>query len=85
MVAATDFTTQMGAARADGTPTDRPKRRRFRLLASLAAPFKDVDERAIKKKGANGAVRNNSKGNMFAAGVATPEKVPVKRFSRSGD
>jgi hypothetical protein len=39
-----------------------PKRRRFRLLAALAAPFIDIDERAVRR---GNPKRNISKGNTF--------------------
>jgi hypothetical protein len=85
MVAATDFTAKTAIAEADKkVVAEKPKRRRFRLLAALAAPFKDVDDRAVKPRRAS-AKRNNSKGNLFASGVAVPAKVAVKRFSRGGD
>lgn len=72
------------------TAVKPPKRRRFRLFAALFAPFRDVDDRAVRKKRQNGQIRNNSKGNLFAMGVAAPvkvpvNKVPVKRFPRGDD
>jgi hypothetical protein len=65
MVAASDFSNKSGALNGKGASLKQPKQRRFRLLSALAAPFTDVDERAVRKKGAAGVVRNNSKGNMF--------------------
>jgi hypothetical protein len=85
MVSATDFSDKLGVAGTGGTAPARPKKRRFRLFAALAAPFKDVDDRAVRKKRASGTIRNNSKGNLFATGVAAPAKPPVKRFSRGDD
>jgi len=62
-----------------------PRRRRFRLFAALAAPFRDMDDRALHKKRQHVEVRNNSKGNLFAPRAAAPVQVPVRRFPRSGD
>ena len=65
-----------------------PRTFRFRVLAALAtlaAPFTDVDERALYKKSKQLAVRNNSKGNMFTPRAAVPIDVPVRRFQRSDD
>ena len=83
MVTATDFTGKAPVADADKKTSAKPKRPRFRLLAALAAPFKDVDDRAVKTRRA--PKRNISKGNLFASGVAAPAKVAVKRFPRGGD
>jgi hypothetical protein len=63
---------------------ERP-RRRFRLFAALAAPFKDMDDRALHKKRKQVAARNNSKGNMFVNQTAEPVQLPLRRFARSGD
>ena len=82
MVSATDFSDKSGILGAEGVA--RPKRRWFWVFAAFAAPFRDVDDRAVKQH-RKGAIRNNSKGNMFAAGVATPARVPVKRFPRGDD
>jgi hypothetical protein len=83
MVSATDYSNKPGALPGD-TSLSRPKRRRFRLFATLAAPFRDIDDRAVKKR-TNGAVRNNSKGNLFAKSVAESGALPVKRFPRNGE
>jgi hypothetical protein len=84
MASVTDYPADTGALGADGAAS-RPKKRRFRLFAALAAPFKDVDDRAVHKKRPNSEIRNNSKGNLFAKGVAAPVKLPVKRFPRGDD
>ena len=82
MVSATDFTGKKAGA---DVATTKPPKRRFRLFAALAAPFKDVDDRAVKRR-EEGAIRNNSKGNLFTTTRAVaPAKVPIKRFPRSGD
>ena len=61
-----------------------PRKPRFRFFAALAAPFKDMDERAVQKK--HGAVEaRNNKGNMFAPRSTAPVQVPVRRFARSDD
>jgi hypothetical protein len=84
MVSATEFSNKPGSLSSDGKTMNHPKRRRFRLFATLAAPFRDIDERAVKK-GPDATIRNNSKGNMFTKGVATPGKPSVKRFPRGGE
>jgi len=80
MVSATDYPSKSGVHGSHEAASGRPRKPRFRLLAALAAPFKDVDERAVRKKGPQGPVRNNSKGNVFITGAAAPAKVPVRRF-----
>ena len=54
-------------------------------LAAVAAPFTDMDERALHKKRKHTVVRNNSKGNMFTPRATAPIDVPVRRFLRSDD
>lgn len=88
MVSATDYPRGSGFLDTHDTMVERPRRRRFRLFAALAAPFKDVDERALHKKRGHAEVvppRNNSKGNMFTPHAAAPAKVPVRRFPRGDD
>jgi len=89
MVSATDYPGKSNLRGHDGA-AERPGKRRFRLFAALAAPFQDMDERALHKKRAlaevrHTEVRNNSKGNMFTRGTAAPAQVPVRRFPRDGD
>ncbi|HTZ36111.1 MAG TPA: hypothetical protein VMB84_08805 [Stellaceae bacterium] len=80
MVSATDFPDKTGLRSADESV--RPmRRRRFRLFAALAAPFKDVDERAVRQR-KNGAIRNNSKGNQRGKRHAAVARLPVKPFPR---
>jgi hypothetical protein len=64
---------------------ERPRKRRFRLFAVIAAPFRDVDERALHKKRERVEMRNNSKGNLFAPRAAAPAEFPVRRFQRIDD
>ncbi|HWD57003.1 MAG TPA: hypothetical protein VG308_01895 [Stellaceae bacterium] len=85
MVSATDYPHQSGHLRGHEHETERPRKRRFRLLSALAAPFKDMDERALHKKHGPTEVRNNSKGNVFVRQTAAPAKVPVRRFPRGDD
>jgi hypothetical protein len=82
MVSTNDYLGKPGVpVTADATPP-RQKKRRFGLFAALAAPFTDIDERAMHKKRPRGHVRNNSKGNMFAPRAAGPAKMPIKSFPR---
>jgi hypothetical protein len=85
MVSATDDPRNSGLIGARDTVSERPRKRRFRLFSALAAPFRDVDERALHKKNGATKVRNNSKGNLFVPDAARPAKVPVRRFSRGSD
>ena len=62
-----------------------PRKRRLGLFAALAAPFRDMDDRALHKKRKQVEVRNNSKGNLFTPRAAAPAQIPVRRFQRSGD
>ena len=64
---------------------ERPRKRRFRLFAALAAPFRDMDDRALHKKRKQVQGRNNSKGNSFAPGAAARAEIPVRRFQRGDD
>jgi hypothetical protein len=64
---------------------ERPRKRRFRFLAALAAPFQDMDDRALHKKRGQVDVRNNSKGNLFVSGAAARAEIPVRRFQRGDD
>jgi hypothetical protein len=83
---ATDYTRRSGLLGTHDTTIERPRKRRFQLFAALVAPFRDMDERAMHKKyGPTEAVRNNSKGNLFVNGAATPAKVTVRRFPRGDD
>jgi hypothetical protein len=86
MVSATDYPQRsrlLDTHELDGKP---PRKPRFRLFAALAAPFRDVDDRALYKKRKQGEVRNNSKGNLFVPGAAAaPARIPVRRFQRGGD
>ena len=85
MVSATDYPRKTGPLGNHDVISERPKKRRFRLFAALAAPFQDMDERALHKKRKHVPVRNNSKGNMFTPRAAAPIEVPVRRFRRSDD
>ena len=85
MVSATDYPSKSGVLGTRDGSAERPRKRRFRLFAALAAPFRDVDDRAMHKKRAPGAVRNNSKGNVFVRDAVAPVQVPVRRFPRGGD
>jgi hypothetical protein len=82
MVSATDYPGKSGLL---GARDATPRKRRFRLFSALAAPFRDVDERALAKKRPRDGVRNNSKGNVLSKGAATPVRVPASRFPRGGD
>jgi hypothetical protein len=64
---------------------ERPRKRRFRLFAALAAPFRDMDDRALHKKRKQVEVRNNSKGNLFVPRAAARAEIPVRRFQRGDD
>ena len=84
MVSATDYPSKSGVPHNRDTASDRPRKRRFRLFAALAAPFQDMDERVLHKKTQpQGPVRNNSKGNTFTTGAAAKPAAPVRRFRRS--
>jgi hypothetical protein len=85
MVSATDYPRKSGLLGTHDATSERPRKRRFRLFSALAAPFRDVDERALHKKRPQDVVRNNSKGNVFTTRAATPVKVPASRFPRAGD
>jgi hypothetical protein len=61
---------------------ERPRKSRFRLFAALAAPFRDVDDRALHKKRKQVEVRNNSKGNLFVPRATAHAEIPVRRFQR---
>jgi len=64
MVSATDYSSKTnGHAFEDDTLVPK-RRRRSGLFAALAAPFRDVDERAIRRKGKN--ARNKIIGAPFA-------------------
>jgi hypothetical protein len=84
MVSATDYPGKSGILQ-HREATDRPRRRRFRLLSALAAPFQDIDERALHKKRKHEPVRNNSKGNLFTPGATARAKVLARRSPRRGD
>lgn len=85
MVSATDYPRRSGLLGGHDTLAEPSRKRHFRLFATLAAPFKDMDERALHKKRGVTQVRNNSKGNLFTANAAAPAKVPVRRFPRGED
>jgi hypothetical protein len=85
MVSATDHLRKNGALGSHDTMPERSRKLRFRLFATLAAPFRDMDERALHKKYDRSVGRNNSKGNLFAPNAAAPAKVPVRRFPRGND
>lgn len=61
----------------------RPRKRRFRLFAALAAPFRDMDDRALLKKREQVDMRNNVKGNLFAPGAATCAEISLREFPRN--
>ena len=82
MVSASDYPSNSTVFAANDAPTSGPKKRRFRLLAALAAPFTDMDERALHKKRARTEVRNNSKGNLLATQTTASKKVPGRRDPR---
>lgn len=84
MVSATDYPPKSRLLDAHDD-TERPRKWGFRLFAALAAPFRDMDDRALHKQRKHVPVRNNSKGNMFTPHAATPVKVPVRRFARGDD
>jgi hypothetical protein len=84
MVSATDYPRKSGLLHNHDVAPE-PSKRRFRLFAALAAPFRDMDERALHKKRDNVEIRNNSKGNMFTQRAAAPVEVPVRRFQRGDD
>jgi len=82
MVSATDYPRKPGGL---GAREGRSKQLHFRLFAALAAPFKDIDERALYQKLARTEARNNSKDNSLVTCAAPPTKVLVKSFPRGGD
>jgi len=61
---------------------ERPRKRRFRFLAALAAPFQDMDDRALHKKRKQVEERNTSKENLFVLSAAAGADIPVRRFQR---
>lgn len=85
MVSYTDYPRRNGLAGSHDAATERPRKRRFRLFAAFAAPFQDMDERAVHKKHERTDVRNKSKGNLFVNNAAVPATVSVKRFPRGDD
>lgn len=85
MVSYTDYPRRNDLMGSHDTVAERPRKRRFRLFAALAAPFKDVDDRAAHKTHVRANVRNNSKGNLFVNNAAAPAKVSVRRFPRGDD
>jgi len=82
MVSASDYSDKSGIQAASSSTPSGPKKRRFKLFAALAAPFTDMDERALHKKRARTEVRNNSKGNVLPTRAAAPTKVSIKRSPR---
>jgi len=85
MVSASDYSGKPGILAASSSTPSEPKKRRFKLFAALAAPFADMDDRALHKKRARTELRNNSKGNLLPTRAAAPTKVSVKRFPRGED
>jgi hypothetical protein len=84
MVSATDYPPKSRLSKAGDEFEDRPRKWQG-FFAALAAPFRDMDDRALHKKRKHAPVRNNSKGNMFTPrAAAAPIDVPVRRF-RHGD
>jgi hypothetical protein len=82
MVSATDFPKTNGRAVKDEVPAPR-KTGRFRLFSALAAPFRDLDERAIRRRGKH--AQNTIIGAPFADYAPAPRPpVPVKPPSRRG-
>lgn len=63
MVSVTDYPGKSGVLQHHDA-ADQPRKRWFRLFSSLAAPFRDMDERALHKKRRYDPVQNNSKGNL---------------------
>jgi hypothetical protein len=80
MVSVPDY--PRGSSVVDDPERERPPKQRFRLFATLAAPFRDVDDRALHKKHEQVELRNNSKGNLFAPRAAARAEIPVRRFQR---
>ena len=68
----------------DALPEQQAKPR-FRLFAALAAPFRDIDDRALNRHRPREVMRNNSKGNQFMSGTPASARIQVRRFQRSGD
>lgn len=85
MVAANDYPSKTRLLDTRETAENQPRKRRFRLFSALAAPFRDMDDRALHKKGKRAPARNNSKGNMFTPRAATPTPLPVRRFGRGDE
>jgi hypothetical protein len=85
MVAATDHPPKTRLLDTEEILADRPRKGPFRLFAALAAPFRDMDDRALHKKRKHAPARNNSKGNMFTPHAAAPVLVPVRQFARGDD
>jgi hypothetical protein len=85
MVSATDYPQKSRLLADHDLGIERPKKQRFRLFAALAAPFRDMDERALHKQRKHVVVRNNSKGNMFPPRAAALTEVPVRPFQRGED
>jgi hypothetical protein len=85
MVSASDYSGKSGIHAASSSTSSGPKKRRFKIFAALAAPFTDMDERALHKKRARTEVRNNSKGNVLPTRAAGPTKMSAKRFPRGED
>jgi hypothetical protein len=82
MVSATDYHKVNGHAIDHDTP-ERGKRPRFRLLSALAAPFQDLDERAIRRK-------KNTRHKIIGAPFSditpgTRGPIPTKGSSRGAD
>lgn len=80
MVAATDFIDPNGpASRADEHA--KPKRR-FRLFAALAAPFKDMDDRVTHRKRKLNGHRSTFNGSALAAPATGPATASLRTFPR---
>jgi len=81
MVAATDFTDPDGSAsRAD--EHTKLKKRRFRLFAALAAPFKDMDDRVTHRKRKLNGHRSTFNGSALTAPATGSATASLRTFPR---
>ena len=65
-----------------GAREGRSEQPRFSLFAALAAPFKDIDDRALYQKLATANARNNSKKQFVGHMGHGAPKVPLRPFAR---
>jgi hypothetical protein len=59
-------------------PSEKRRSPLFSAFSALAAPFKDMDDRALHKKLQRLPLRNNSKGNLFHVRAKAPAKGPAR-------